>query len=230
MENIKNLMTDRMLGIALMVDNGASVIDVGCDHGYIPIYLVKAGISKKALAADVNDGPLKAAEKNISKYNLSEKIKTKKSDGLRDIDATDYDTVIVAGMGGVLISEILSAGIRGKTYILQPMTAIDYLMDYLAKNKFKILEHKIVEEENHIYNILKVCDGEFEPSELEKFLGALIPKNELYFKYAEKLRQKFSKVIIGLTKSQNCDGEKLRKYRKLLEELEENMNKMQGKI
>ena len=221
MENIKNLMTDRMLGIALMVDNGASVIDVGCDHGYIPIYLVKAGISKKALAADVNDGPLKAAEKNISKYNLSEKIKTKKSDGLRDIDATDYDTVIVAGMGGVLISEILSAGIRGKTYILQPMTAIDYLMDYLAKNKFKILEHKIVEEENHIYNILKVCDGEFNPTELEKFLGSLIPKNELYFKYAKKLQQKFSKVITGLSKSANSNEEKLQKYKNLLNELNE---------
>ena len=230
MDNIKNLLTPRLLKIASMVDKGSSVIDVGCDHGYIPIYLAQQGIAVKALAADINDGPLKAADKNIKKFGLEEKVKTCKSDGLLQIVCSDFDTIIIAGMGGSLIADIMSAGVRGKTYILQPMTALDNLIEFLSENGFEILSHVLVEEENHIYNILKVCDGSFCPSELQMHLGELIDKDELYFKYAEKLRNKFIKIISGLEKSQNCDNVRLEKYKNLLEELRGRIKNEQQRI
>lgn len=219
MDNISSFMTPRLLKIASLVDKDSSVIDVGCDHGYIPIYLLKSGVAKKALAADINDGPLKAADKNIIKFGLEDRIKTCKSDGLLQINCDDFDTIIIAGMGGSLISDIMSAGVRGKTYILQPMTALENLVEFLSENGFEIISHVLAEEENHIYNILKVRDGTFSPTELQKHLGKLIDKDDLYFKYAERLIKKFNKIISGLEKSQNGDEARLKNYKNLLEEL-----------
>jgi len=214
-------MTPRLMKISSLVDSGASVIDVGCDHGYVPIYLASEGIISKALATDVNEGPLLSANKNIHKYGFDDIVKTKLSNGLLNVDCEEYDTIIIAGMGGVLISEILKANIRGKTYILQPMTALDYLMEFLADNGFKVTEHLLVEEDNHIYNILKVTDGAEKLEDIDLFLGKNIAKDELYFKYAKVLESKFKKIINGLKKSQNPSEEMITRYEKLCRKLEE---------
>lgn len=205
-------MTPRLLKIASLVDKGARVCDVGCDHGYIPIYLAENDITESAIAADVNDGPLLSADENIKKHNLSEKIVTRKSDGVKNISSDEYDTCIIAGMGGMLISEILSFAPRGKTFILQPMTAVEYLMQYLSDNGYKIISHHLVKEEKHIYNVLKVCDGDEKIEGVNLYLGSKIEKDELYFEYAKRLADKFDKIISGLKRSKNPDSEEIKKF------------------
>ena len=212
-------MTPRLYEIAGMVKNGARIADVGCDHGYIPIYLAENKIIKSAIAADVNDGPLLSAEENINKHNLSHIIKTRKSDGVQNIDANEYDTLIIAGMGGMLISEILSYAPRGKTLILQPMTAIEYLCKYLSDNGYKIVSQKLVREEKHIYNILKVCDGEEKIKGINLYLGSKTEKNELFYEYCKKLENKFSIIISGLEKSKNPDRNEIKRFFGYLDEL-----------
>lgn len=224
MSNMYDFMTPRLLAIADMVDVGASIIDVGCDHGYIPVFLAGEGKILRAIASDVNDGPLRAAEKNIKKYGLEEKISTAKSNGLCDVSSDGYDTIIIAGMGGVLISEILSYGVRGKTYILQPMTAVEYLMEFLSDNGFKVVEHRLAEEENHIYNIIKVVDGDEKTEGIDLYLGKKIKKNNLYYKYADVLKRKFEKIISGLSNSKNEQTDQIEKFKGLILSLERNLN------
>ena len=220
MNRLKEFMTPRLYAIADMVDVGASIIDVGCDHGYIPLYLAEEGIIKKAIASDVNDGPLSSAAKNIEKFGFSHKVVTAKSNGLCNIDCEGYDTIIIAGMGGILISEILEKNVRGKTYILQPMTGVEHLMEYLSDNGFKVVSHTLAEEENHIYNIIKVVDGAEKIEGIGLFLGEKLEKNELYYKYTDVLKRKFKKIILGLSSSKSDKKDKINEYNGLLESLE----------
>lgn len=220
MNRLNEFMTPRLMAISDMVDFGASIIDVGCDHGYIPIYLAEEGKIKKAIASDVNDGPLRSARKNIEKFGFTDIILTAKSNGLCDIECDEYDTIIIAGMGGILISEILKNSVRGKTYILQPMTAVENLMKFLSDNGFKVISHTLAEEENHIYNILKVVDGSEEIADIGLYLGEKLEKSELYYKYADNLKRKFKKIISGLSNSKSDKQYEIDRYNRLLDSLE----------
>ena len=99
----------RLEAVAAMVEPGSRLIDVGTDHGYLAIYLVESGRSKKALATDVREMPLQSAKQNIAEHLLGEKINTMLTDGLTGVELGGVTAIIVAGMGGILISEILQA-------------------------------------------------------------------------------------------------------------------------
>ena len=101
------MMTPRLMSAAGFVSCGATVVDVGTDHAYIPIWLVKNGVCPGAVAMDINQGPILRAEENIRKFGLETKIRTKLSDGLAALEPNEADTVVIAGMGGILINQIL---------------------------------------------------------------------------------------------------------------------------
>ena len=213
-------MTPRLLAIASMVDKGEMIADVGCDHGYIPIYLAENNIIKQAIAADVNDGPLLSAEENIRKHGLSHIIKTRKSDGVQNIRDDEYGTLIIAGMGGMLIADILSRAPRGKVCILQPMTAIEYLLKFLSDNGYKIINQSLVKEEKHIYNVIKAVDGNEEIKDVDLYFGGKLKKNELFYEYCKKLVNKFEKIISGLEKSKNPDPDEINRFKGYRDEVE----------
>lgn len=149
----------RLLQIAQLIRPGASVADVGTDHAYLPIYLVKNGISKEVIAADIVDGPLKMAEINIGKYGFENSIKIIKSDGLKNLPRDEVQDIVIAGMGGELIFDILKKGAwtdRDKSFILQPMTMEAYLRKMLWGEGYEIEGEYPVEEGRHIYTIMKV--------------------------------------------------------------------------
>ena len=106
---MNNIMTPRLLAIASFVRPGARVIDVGSDHGYVPIYLLQEKIATHALCTDVHEGPLLKSRENSIRFGLTDCIETRKADGLLNVDVSGYDTIIIAGMGGILISEILQS-------------------------------------------------------------------------------------------------------------------------
>ncbi|MCD8151052.1 MAG: class I SAM-dependent methyltransferase [Clostridiales bacterium] len=103
-------MSDRLLVLADMVTPGNRLADVGCDHGYIPIYLCRTEKIPSAIAMDINEGPLERAVQHIEECGLSDRIQTRLSDGLEKLGGDEADTVLIAGMGGCLMCRILIAG------------------------------------------------------------------------------------------------------------------------
>jgi len=148
-------LTPRLKLIASLVPNGSTVADIGTDHAYIPIYLVNSGVCENAIASDKSIGPLKIAEENIKLYGCENLIEVCQSDGLGDYSIGEADTVIIAGMGGLLIAEILESGKDvAKSFsrlILQPMTAGTELREYLIANGYIISDEKVAREKDKFY-------------------------------------------------------------------------------
>ncbi len=158
-------MSKRLIAIAEMLkgdsDTGSrKVADVGCDHGYISIYLVQSGIAGKAFAMDVRKGPLSGASDNIREYGLSDRIETRLSDGFKALLPEEADSAIVAGMGGKLMIRILEEGdpvrLGIKEAILQPQSDLDEFRRYLRGEGFVITDEKIILDEGKYYFPMKV--------------------------------------------------------------------------
>ena len=100
----------RLSAIADLVTEGNRLVDVGCDHGYLPVYLIFEKKIPQAIAADVGKGPLSRAKEHIHQYGLDNYIETRLSDGLKEIGKEEGDTLVIAGMGGPLMEKILTEG------------------------------------------------------------------------------------------------------------------------
>lgn len=135
-----------------------TVCDIGTDHAYIPIYLIGKGICINAIATDINKGPIKIAKENIESYGMENLIETRLGYGLEPIQKNEAEVIIIAGMGGRLIVEILSSGFTkaiGADYlILQPMNCIDIVRKYIWENGFEIFDEELAAEGNKIYNVI----------------------------------------------------------------------------
>ena len=136
------------------------VADVGCDHGYVSIYLVQKGIAETAIAMDVRKGPLSMAENNVREYGLEEKIDLRLSDGLSLLNKDEADALVIAGMGGKLMISILEKkDIRElgiKTAILQPQSDIPEFRQFLRDKGYLIENEKIVFEDGKYYFPMRV--------------------------------------------------------------------------
>lgn len=152
------MLDQRLLACAAYVRPNAKVVDIGTDHAYLPCYLVQSGVTRTVLAADVNEKPLSMARKTIAQYGLSGVIQTVLSDGLAQIDASQADDVIVAGMGGELIARIVLdcpwLCDSEKHLILQPMSQAPFLRRTLYAHGFGIRSETPVFENGHHYTIL----------------------------------------------------------------------------
>ncbi len=156
MEQIK--INDRLLTAVPFVRKGTRFADIGTDHAYLPIYLMKKSIISSAIAADINQGPLDKAEENINKYGFKDSISTVLCDGLAKIEPDSVDDIAIFGMGGELIIKIVDeAGWvkdSKKRLILQPMTHPEKLREYLAKNGFFILGETLSFDRDKIYQTI----------------------------------------------------------------------------
>ena len=136
------------------------VADVGCDHGYVSIYLVTHGIAKECIAMDVRSGPLSGAKDNIDEYGLSDSIRTRLSDGVKELKQGEADALVIAGMGGNLMRKILEEGkpaeLGIKTAVLQPQSDIADFRQFLRDSGFVITDEKVIEEEGKFYFPMKV--------------------------------------------------------------------------
>lgn len=166
-------LSKRLLAVARLVTEGAFVADIGTDHGYIPIYLVKNKIISGAIAMDINEGPLARAREHILKEGLEQRIETRLSDGFSKLEPGEADTVIAAGMGGGLIIRIMKAcpGVTEITgeFILQPQSEIGKVRKYLNDSGFAVAAEDMAEEEGKFYPMMKVVHG-IEPKLTEEEL------------------------------------------------------------
>ncbi len=223
--SIQSVMTPRLCAIADSVPRCTAVADVGTDHGYIPIYLYLNNRIDRALAMDLRPGPLSRAEKNIELYGLSEHIKTRLSDGLCALSAGEVNTAVIAGMGGLLIAEILDASpVKLDCYILQPMTAVAELREYLANHGFCIINERLAQEENKLYTVLTVAHGHMEINNPVYFqVGEKLIENRdpLAPALIDSLIQKYAEALEGLGHSCRKDAkDKAQYFKNQLLELE----------
>ncbi len=201
-----------MAAASLVKKNGV-VADIGTDHGYLPIYLISAGISLKVIAMDVREKPLERAAMHIKEAYLSEKIEVRLSDGLDKLEENEADTITICGMGGRLIKKILDNGkdkINSETQlILSPQSEIDDFRKYLLCNGFLITNEVMVKEENKFYFIIE-C--RFEPV-----------KSNAEFTYGKILLEKKDAVLKEFLKKE------LEKTDLLIEKIGHNNESLSGK-
>lgn len=168
----------RLNELAKMVQSGARVADIGTDHAYLPIKLVRDKISSFVIASDIAAGPLQNAAQDIEKAGLQEKIETRLGSGLTTIKPQDHiDTVIISGMGGKLICNILSTAFKQNTYypclILEANIGEAQLRRFITQNYYHIVSEKIVATGGHAYELIK---AEYKPSSSQK----LTPQEEAF--------------------------------------------------
>lgn len=146
-----------------MVTIGSRTADVGCDHGFVSIYLYENKIAPKVYAMDLREGPLQRAREHIEEKGFSDYIETRLSDGLEALAAGEAETLICAGMGGRLMAEILSKGHEKaammRELILQPQSELRYFRGFLRQSGFVIVKEDIIKEDGKFYPIIKAVYG-----------------------------------------------------------------------
>ncbi len=204
-KKINAQLSKRLLSIAQLVREDTELIDIGTDHGYLPVSLVLSGKIKNAVAADIAEGPLSKAKKYIAQNGLSHKIKTVLSNGFQNvsIDSSCCDAII-AGMGGELIAEIIGTEPRLKDgrirLILQPMTKAEYLRKFLSDNGF-LIDFERLADEKKIYQIIccHYIGKSYSLSDSELLLGKLecIVKNSVFKKFLTEKYDLLQKIAFG---------------------------------
>ncbi|MDX5688052.1 class I SAM-dependent methyltransferase [Clostridioides difficile] len=213
-------LTDRLLKIASLVSDGKKIADIGTDHGYIPVYLLKEGKVPFAVLADVNKGPLDNAHKEVIQNNLLDKVDLRLGSGIEILEIGEVEEVIIAGMGGILISELLEAkkevAHNVEKLILQPMQAQEELRYYLLNNGYEILEEVLVREDFRIYEIIVAkYTGKNTIIEDEIYyevgIKLLENKDSLFNDFIEKKIKTYSSIV---NKLEGKNGEAIDKKRK----------------
>lgn len=152
-------LSPRLQACAGLVAPGDRVADIGCDHGYLSLYLLLGGIASAVIAADINEMPLKSAIHNAEKYGVSDKIRFYLSDGVKSIPR-DFDTMVCAGMGADTMVSILEAApwLKSTQYrlILQCQSKTPMLRQYLSDAGWRITEESVVRDGRFLYTIMEV--------------------------------------------------------------------------
>jgi tRNA (adenine22-N1)-methyltransferase len=152
-------LSSRLQVCAGFVSPGERVADIGCDHGYLSIYLLQKGIARSVIAADINEGPLQSAVRNAEKFGVAENISFYLSDGARNIPR-DFDTLICAGMGGDTMVHILQCApwLNNEKYrlILQCQSKTPVLRRYLSENGWRIAEESVLRDGKFLYTVMEV--------------------------------------------------------------------------
>ena len=152
-------LSDRLLLCAGFVCKGDRVADIGCDHGYLGIYLLKNGIASSVIASDVREGPLQSAIRNAHKYGVGDNMSFYLSDGVSNIPR-DFDTLVCAGMGGDTMVHILESApwLKNEQYrmILQCQSKTPLLRRYLSENGWRIYEESVLRDGKFLYTVMEV--------------------------------------------------------------------------
>ena len=223
----------RLRTLAQMVDQGARIADIGTDHAYLPIQLVKEGKVDYAIASDVAAGPLENAEKDIIAAGLKNKIETRLGSGLETISAKDrIDTVVIAGMGGKLMTNILneawSRNFHFVTLILEPNVGEPGVREWLSAHKYQIINEKIITEAGHIYELIKAQELENTISLTDRqiFFGPEIlkEKNQVFYqKWRDQLAY-HQRLLTNLNKAQKKNGAHIKQIEYEIKMIEEEIN------
>ena len=184
-------MTKRLELIASLIDENDKVIDIGTDHAYLPIMLYQKKI--KCMGTDIHEKALASAYHNLEEYHLEKEIPLVLTDGLKNIDVSNYNTLVIAGMGYSTIKHILEDKTRLKKInkiIVQSNNDYDKLRSFLNQLNYTLKEEYILEDKNHIYHIMKYLKGKEYLTKEEILMGKYNKDYKNYYKQdLNKLKQ-----------------------------------------
>lgn len=214
---------DRLKKIGDLVETNSFCLDVGCDHGFLDIYLVEKNKNIKTIASDVAEGPLNHAKENIKKYHMEDKIECRLGNGL-DTYSDEIDTIIISGMGGRSMIGIFKNHMevlkKVDTIILSPNNYQEDVKQFLCKHGFYISNEELVKTGKYIYQILVFSKGRKRYTKKEFFFGPILleKKEQLFYEYYE--RELVSRKILLKVLPKNYRWKKFitRREIKMLEE------------
>jgi len=186
-------LSDRLQLIANEIERGETVADIGTDHGFLPIYLCENGISPKVIMADISRGSLDKAKQNCLDAHPDMKFDLRLGDGIKVLKKGEVDAVAIAGMGGILMTEILGADLEKtksiKKFILQPRNHVGILRQWLLENGFEITNEQLVREGKYICEILTVIPRDAE-------IGEASDKADVYGMDSNAIQFQFPSTLV----------------------------------
>ena len=157
-------LSKRLLAATELVTRGNTVADIGCDHAYTSIYLCSEGIAPRVFAMDVNEGPLLAAVQHVAEARLEDRITIRRSDGLAALAPGEAETILLCGMGGLLMMKILTdhpeVTESAKELILQPQSEVGQVRHFLHNSGYEITAERMVKEDGKFYVMLRAVKAE----------------------------------------------------------------------
>ncbi len=191
-------LSDRLLACAGFIAQGERVADIGCDHGYLGIYLLKNGIASSMIEADINEGPLQSALHNAHKYGVADKMRFYLSDGVRNIPR-DFDALVCAGMGGDTMIHILESApwLRDSHYrlILQCQSKTPMLRRYLSDQGWHIAKESVLRDGKFLYTVMEV---RWQPDAVPLSAGQCYISPALLEHSGPVLREYYDRIMDGL--------------------------------
>ncbi len=227
-------LSKRLESVSSLVTPGFRVADIGTDHGYIPLWLIRQGVIPGAIAMDIHKGPLQRAKENIQAYELEEKIETRLSDGLGELRPGEADCVVIAGMGGSLVIKILKEGAEVlrtvRELVLQPQSDMEKVRRFLQKEGYRITSEKMILEDGKFYPMMRAEHGRMkELSEIEALYGPCLlkEKNVCLKQFLEREQQTFENVRRSLAESKTTRAkERLLEIEEKIEQIKRAKEKM----
>lgn len=227
------MLSDRLQAVVTLTEPCAKMADIGCDHGYVAIELVRRGICSEVIAMDVKEGPLEQAKNNIKDYGMQEYITTRLSDGVRALQPGEADGIICAGMGGRLVINILTQGKeivkKLSQLVLQPQSEIREVRSFLREAGFVIDKEDMVFEDGKYYPMMHVIPGTSKAAAEEERLqrvqdtyGPYLLKqaNPVLKQYLLWQQENYEKIRENLRKQK----ESTKRRRERMEELEKELD------
>lgn len=208
----------RLAAVASLVPPGKAVADIGTDHGFLPVYLIKSGSAKKVIASDIRRGPFEKARKYIHFEGLEDYVDVRLGGGLDVLSPGEVEVVVIAGLGGNTIVEILEEGsgflADVETLVLNPVTHQSEVRQWLSKNGWRLMEEDVVEDQGRLYQVISASPGaQPEAKEwgwLDYDVGPLIlrKRHPLLKEYLKRKLKKYERAVNNL--KQGNSGKKQR--------------------
>lgn len=216
------IISNRLRFISNLIDKVDSIIDVGTDHGYVPIDLLKKGTVKKVIASDINKGPVERARENILLSGLSDRADCRLGGGFKTIRPGEVEAGIIAGMGGNLIRDIIEEDMEVfkslKYVIAQPVQNPEVLRKYVLEKGFNLEDEWIIFDEGKYYEIMKISYNSksniINPVYYDFSEILINKKDKVYKEFLKDRKSRYIKIVDSL----NSDSDNSIKRKAEIEE------------
>lgn len=229
-------LSKRLQTIATYIKRGSYFADIGSDHAYLPAYICLKDPKAKAIAGEVTKGPFERAKETVKTYHLGDQIDVRLGDGLSILHSSEVDTIIIAGMGGSLIVNILEKGKDNlkniERLILQPNIGEHLVRKWLFENYYNLEAEEILKEKEKIYEIIVAKpskdmqkDPLYNSNHLKRqlFFGPQLEKerSEIFLEKWKKQKQQIQSILEQFTEAESKDLERVKNFKEQLKWIQE---------